>query len=53
MVFNWDLVSAVNIDVSGVGLQIGDQYEVRDPTELLIVPGSFMSLLRQALRLYL
>jgi hypothetical protein len=30
VVFNWDLVSTVNIDVSGVGLQIGDQYEVRD-----------------------
>ena len=30
VVFNWDLIGAVSIDVSAVGLQLGDQYEVRD-----------------------
>jgi hypothetical protein len=29
-VFNWNLLSSVNVEVSGVGLEVGDQYEVRD-----------------------
>ncbi|MDZ4800706.1 MAG: Ig-like domain-containing protein [Bryobacteraceae bacterium] len=28
-VFNWPLLSAVNVDVSGIGLQPGDDYELR------------------------
>ena len=30
MVFNWHLDDSVGVDVSSLGLQIGDQYEVRD-----------------------
>jgi len=38
IVFNWDLNGSVNADLSSLGLQIGDHYEVRDAQNYFGVP---------------